>query len=69
MEFVNSKGENVCPFCKKIVDPELDFNDLKSKKEFKISGLCQKCQDDFFGVDEYPNTPLPGNYLKKEQGK
>ena len=69
MEFVNSKGENVCPFCQKVVDPERDFKGLKSKQEFKISGLCQKCQDDFFGEDEFTKFPLPGDYLKKEEGQ
>ena len=29
------------------------FDDFPSKKEFKISGLCQSCQDDIFcEVDE-----------------
>lgn len=36
-----------CPFCRKRVD-EKDFVDELSIKEFKQSGLCQKCQDDFF---------------------
>ena len=34
-----------CPFCKKYVG---EFKDSLSEKEFKISGLCQECQDDFF---------------------
>lgn len=38
-----------CPFCKKEVNPE-DFKDALSKKEFFISGLCQDCQDEMFGV-------------------
>ena len=37
-----------CPFCKKPVD-ENSFKDQLSKREFKISGLCQKCQDGVFG--------------------
>jgi hypothetical protein len=32
--------------------PATEFTDELSKKEFSISGLCQKCQDDFFGSDE-----------------
>ena len=40
--------KKICPFCKKKVDME-DFKDDLSKKEFKISGICQKCQDEFFG--------------------
>jgi len=37
----------VCPFCTKKVSIE-DFSDPVSIKEFKISGLCQECQDSFF---------------------
>jgi predicted Zn-ribbon and HTH transcriptional regulator len=38
-----------CPFCKSTkLQPE-DFRDELSRKEFRISGLCQKCQDDMFG--------------------
>lgn len=28
------------------------FRDDVSKKEFTISGLCQNCQDDFYGRDD-----------------
>lgn len=31
--------------------PAPKFRDLLSWKEYKISGLCQKCQDRFFGVE------------------
>ena len=27
------------------------FNDELSKKEYTISGMCQKCQDEIFGED------------------
>ena len=37
-----------CPFCAKQVTSEEFINDL-SRKEFEISGLCQKCQDEMFG--------------------
>lgn len=37
----------LCPFCGKKVDPK-DFRDELSRKEFKISGMCQKCQDEVF---------------------
>lgn len=34
----------LCPICKKpIIDSE--FRDELSKREFRISGLCQKCID------------------------
>lgn len=36
-----------CPFCKKPVKME-DFRDHISRAEFKISGLCQTCQDEWF---------------------
>jgi hypothetical protein len=39
--------KGVCPFCKKPVNQE-DFRDELSRKEHRISGLCQKCQDDMF---------------------
>lgn len=29
--------------------PALKFRDERSRREFAISGLCQKCQDAFFG--------------------
>lgn len=31
------------------VSPE-SFRDALSRKEFGISGMCQKCQDETFGV-------------------
>ena len=37
----------VCPFCQNPVKLA-DFRDDLSIKEYKISGLCQKCQDGFF---------------------
>ena len=42
-----NKNKGLCPFCKKPVSEE-DFTDQLSLKEFRISGLCQKCQDEFF---------------------
>lgn len=33
--------------------PAADFRDIISKKEYTISGLCQKCQDDVFGITEF----------------
>ena len=37
----------LCPFCKKPVNIN-DFTDELSKKEYKISGLCQQCQNETF---------------------
>lgn len=35
----------VCPFCDII---PTTFRDERSWEEFRISGLCQSCQDDLF---------------------
>ena len=35
-----------CPCCFEKIG---DFRDELSKKEFSISGMCQKCQDSVFG--------------------
>ena len=40
----------LCPFCSNPVKVE-DFRNEISRREFNISGMCQKCQDDFFGKD------------------
>ena len=48
------KGKGNCPFCHKIIDIK-DFKDVLSKKEFKISGLCQQCQDRIFKSSEIKN--------------
>lgn len=37
----------MCPFCKTPVTTE-DFGDDLSLKEFQISGMCPKCQDEIF---------------------
>lgn len=50
-------GENVklvesgkCPQCKQPIDATAFRNEI-SLREFHISGMCQKCQDKFFGED------------------
>lgn len=44
------KIENdICVLCHK---PVGDFKDEVSRREYRISGLCQKCQDDFFEEEE-----------------
>ena len=40
--------EGKCPFCGKVINPETEFKDELSKREFEISGMCQACQDDIF---------------------
>jgi len=39
-----------CVNCEKQV-MFLGFRNLKSEKEFEISGICQPCQDEIFGID------------------
>lgn len=39
-----------CPFCGETINMD-DFKDDLSRREFEISGMCQKCQDDFFTGD------------------
>lgn len=46
-EEVKKVSEGLCPFCGKKIKQE-DFRDSISMKEYTISGLCQKCQDNIF---------------------
>ena len=41
---VSEGGCNTCPN-----EYPLQFKDIPSYQEYKISGLCQKCQDEVFG--------------------
>lgn len=41
--------KGLCPCCR---NPIGEFRDALSRKEFGISGMCQKCQDNVFGSDE-----------------
>lgn len=38
----------ICPCCQ---GPATDFRNETSRNEQKISGMCQACQDETFGVD------------------
>lgn len=49
-EEVKNVEAGLCPFCKGKIDINEFRNDV-SKKEYRISGLCQKCQDEMFGKD------------------
>jgi len=44
--------KGICPSCKLKIKAA-DFRDSLSLREYRISGLCQKCQDKVFGID-YP---------------
>lgn len=46
----NKMGKEVCPFCGKHKE-DMEFRNQISVKEWKISGLCQDCQDSVFGKD------------------
>ena len=41
--------KKLCSDCGRKVDMD-SFRDELSKKEYSLSGFCQKCQDNFFGV-------------------
>ena len=46
-DFVKAVENHVCPGCGKPVD-ESEFTSDLERKEFKISGLCKKCQNQIF---------------------
>jgi len=47
------RAQGICPFCDRLVTVG-EFRDSIGRREFNISGLCQKCQDEVFKdpVDE-----------------
>ena len=50
-DMVKDADNGNCPFCKS----EIKFSDFKddlSLREYQIFGLCQKCQDEFFGGED-----------------
>lgn len=42
------RDNGICPMCKEKIG---EFQDELSEKEFQISGMCQRCQDEVF-LDE-----------------
>ena len=42
--------KNLCPLCGNEINKK-EFRNEISKQEFKISGMCQKCQDIIFNED------------------
>ena len=46
---VGSISDNKCVSCK---EDATEFTDALSRKEYGISGLCQSCQDQIFGVSD-----------------
>ena len=47
-EEVERVKKGLCPFCAEPTDAS-QFKDPLSLKEWRVSGMCQKCQDDAFG--------------------
>ena len=47
-EEVKAVTDGKCPFCRNFI-VRGSFRDALSEREFKISGLCQSCQDEMFG--------------------
>ena len=45
---VDAMEAGLCPSCGRKIHTK-DFRDALSKREYKISGLCQTCQDTVFG--------------------
>lgn len=41
-----------CVLCGAMVNPETSFKDELSLKEYRISGMCQKCQDEIFNDED-----------------
>lgn len=39
----------LCPYCGEPIDPNEDFRDAASVREYMVSGICQGCQDRIFG--------------------
>ena len=50
---IESVQNDLCVFCRK---PAKDFRDPLSSKEFRISGMCQGCQDKTFGFGDDRGT-------------
>lgn len=36
--------------CMTCSNPDVNFRDAQSRKEYTISGMCQACQDDIYGA-------------------
>ena len=51
--FQNNRIENIkADICVSCGEPATEFSDEVSRREFSISGLCQKCQDIAFAIPE-----------------
>ena len=57
--------------CVKCGEFNLEFRDEVSRREYKISALCQCCQDGIFGAPEEPEVgqdshAIPGFFVSPE---
>lgn len=51
--FGTTRSESIqSDLCVSCCKAAVDFRDELSRREYTISGLCQKCQDSFFGSAE-----------------
>ena len=50
-DHVDHVKAGLCPFCKKQIDPS-EFRTELDRREWKISGICQSCQDKTFTEPE-----------------
>ena len=62
--------KKICPTCAK---PVGEFRDELSVKEYRISGMCQECQDSVFGSPDKPyvepsEDEHEGSYDRGEDG-
>jgi hypothetical protein len=48
-EEIDNVDKGLCSICGSDKVKYDDFKDSLSWKEFKISGMCQRCQDETFG--------------------
>lgn len=48
-KFAENRKKGLCATCGSDKIKPSDFKDDLSRREFKISALCQKCQDSVFG--------------------
>jgi ribosomal protein S18 len=48
---VDNFEAGVCVFCQSEIKTE-DFKDPLSIKDYKITGMCQQCQDKTYNIDE-----------------
>ena len=50
-QFVKHLKANKCPLCGEEIDMTA-FRDQLSRDEFELSHICQKCQDETFGIKD-----------------